>query len=161
MIRLTSTPYADLLKEAESLQVYSVQDILLLSSELSDTGEHQVAFMSDGVCVEATHVARKKTGCRVSHVEVKAVLQSSRHWREGAKLRAISHAQQLKAMPMTGQNPLPVLSHDKLYDKPCQDPTIGELFVDIGWRPSRWERVHDPQKTPDDFFQTKILLGHT
>ena len=43
-------------------------------------------------------------------------------WGESAKLRAIAHAHQLKAMSVTGQNPLPVLSHDELYDKQCRDP---------------------------------------
>lgn len=45
---------------------------------------------------------------RVS-LEILAVLQTSHHWGRGEKLRANSHAQQVKAMSMTGQNPLPVL----------------------------------------------------
>ena len=44
MHRLTRTPYTDLLKEAESLQLESVQDMFRLSSERSEAREQQAAF---------------------------------------------------------------------------------------------------------------------
>ncbi|XP_041926157.1 uncharacterized protein LOC121689966 [Alosa sapidissima] len=207
MHRLTRTSYAELLKEAESLQVDSVQDMFRLSSELSEAREQRAASMADGVCVGATHVVQDEAanlltrgrsavslsdsvcvgathvvqdeaenlltrgrsgvflsdsvcvgathvvqdgmGGWVSRAEVSAVLQSSRHWEDGAKLRAIAHVQHLKSMSMTGQNPLPVLSHDELYDKQCQDSTISRVrfFVDRGRRPSRRERVHESRET--------------
>ena len=69
------------------------------------------------------------------------------HWEEGAKCRSISHVQQLKAMSMTGQNPLPVLTDDEPYDKRCQDPTICSVkfFIVRGRCSSRRERVHESQ----------------
>ncbi|KAK0137889.1 Retrovirus-related Pol polyprotein from transposon 297 [Merluccius polli] len=149
MHRLTRTSYVELLKEAENLQVDSVQDMFRLSSELSEAREQRAASMADGVGVGVTHAVRDGMGGWVSREEVSAVLQSSRHWEDGANLRAISHVQQLKAMSMTGQNPLPVLSHVELYDKQCQDSTVNRVrfFVDRGRRPSRRERVHESRET--------------
>ena len=149
MHRLTRTPYADLLQEAENLQVDAVQDMFRLSTELSEVREQRMVSGPDEVCVGAAHAVQFEVGGRVSREEVSAVLQSSHHWGDGARLRAVSHAQQLKAMAMSGQNPLPVLSHDELYDKQCQDATISRVrfFVDRGRRPSRREREHESQET--------------
>ena len=72
--RLTITSHADLLKEAKSLQVGSVQDMFRLSSELSEAREQQAASMSHGVCVGATHVIQCEAGGRGSSEEVSAVL---------------------------------------------------------------------------------------
>ena len=87
------------------------------------------------------------TGGRVSREEVLAVLQSCRCWEKGANLMAISHGQQLKAVSVIGQNPLPVPSHDELYDKRCQDPTFSRVgsFVDIRRWPSveSWENFEE------------------
>ena len=49
MHRLTRTPYADLLKEEESLKVDSVQDTFCLSSGQSKARAQREASMSDGV----------------------------------------------------------------------------------------------------------------
>lgn len=86
---------------------------------------------------------------RLTLVEVPAVLHTHRRWEDGAAMRAVSHLQHMEQLMSTGQSPLPVFTHEELYDKQCQDPDISRVkfFVGRGYHPSRRERVHETKET--------------
>lgn len=147
--RLTRTPYAILLEEAENLQADSIQNMFRLSADLLAAREAGYGLVSGDCLSNTIHVREKLVGGSVSCEEVSAVLNAHHCWDEGAALRAISHGQFLRSLTMEEQSILPVFSHEELCDKQAQDPTVSRVkfFLDRGRRPSRRERIHESRGT--------------
>lgn len=147
--RLTRTPYAILLEEAKNLQVDTIQDTFRMSAEPLEERERESTATPEVLLrSEANAVTETVSGVLHSD-EVSAVLKAHCSWSDGAAIRAVAHSQHLKSLTMTGTSPLPVFSHDELYQKQSEDPVISRVkfFVDRGRQPSRRERVYESKET--------------
>lgn len=150
--RLTRTPYRALLEEAKGLAVDVVQDMFRWSTEITDdqvAGVEGQSAVTQRVPVCVNNPSNYLEGGQVSRQDVSAVLNAHSHWDTGANVRAVSHVQQLQSWTSLGQSPLPVLSHQELYDKQCQDTALDRVryFVERHRRPSRRERVYESKET--------------
>ncbi len=117
------------------------------SCKESEIGKRELALSTKGSTMAPVDVD-VDIG-RISGDEVSAILHTHRCWGEGAAMRAACHVQQLERLLSVGQSPLPVFTHEELYDRQCQDPVISRVMfsVDRGRRPSRREKVHELKET--------------
>ncbi|XP_076877136.1 eukaryotic translation initiation factor 4E-1A isoform X1 [Brachyhypopomus gauderio] len=126
--RVISEPYATLLKEAEGTEEEGIQDVFRTRVQgiqmIEKAGEH-------GEDLD-----------KVTHGDVKALLEVHTEWEAAAESRAVQFLQSSPQVTFPGQDTLQTLTLDELRQCQEQDPIISKVlpFVEQKRQPNRRER---------------------